>query len=66
MKSPTGTVPVPAEQASSDAGDACGPASDKRRTAAAERWLEENREALESSNDYVDRMGLPLARYRRY
>lgn len=27
-------------------------------------WLEENREALDSSNAYVEKHGLPLARYR--
>ena len=30
------------------------------------RWLEENREALASSNAYVEAHGLPLARYRPY
>jgi antitoxin CcdA len=29
-------------------------------------WLEENREALESSNAFVERHGLPLAKYRRF
>jgi antitoxin CcdA len=29
-----------------------------------EKWLEENMEALESSNEYVRKHGLPLARYR--
>ena len=32
----------------------------------AQRWLEENRAALESSNQYVERHGLPLARYRQF
>lgn len=32
----------------------------------AEHWLKENREALESSNAYIDRHGLPLARYRTF
>lgn len=31
-----------------------------------ERWLAENRAALESSNDYVQQHGLPLARYRNF
>lgn len=31
-----------------------------------ELWLEENREALQSSNDYVERNGLPLAKYRQF
>jgi antitoxin CcdA len=30
------------------------------------KWLEENREALESSNAYVEKHGLPLARYRLF
>ena len=29
-------------------------------------WTEENREALESSNAYVEAHGLPLARYRNF
>jgi len=32
----------------------------------AKRWLEENREAIESSNAYVEKHGLPLARYRLF
>lgn len=32
----------------------------------AARWLEENRDALESSNAYVEKHGLPLARYRQF
>jgi len=32
----------------------------------AELWLAENREALESSNAYVEESGLPLARYRKF
>ncbi len=31
-----------------------------------ERWLEENRAALQSSNAYVEAHGLPLARHRPY
>ena len=30
------------------------------------RWLQENREALESSNAWVDKNGLPLAKYRQF
>ena len=30
------------------------------------RWLEENREAIESSNEYVRLNGLPLAKYRMF
>lgn len=32
----------------------------------AERWLEENREAIESTNAWVEKHGLPLARYRMF
>ena len=32
----------------------------------AERWLEENRHALESSNRFVEKSGLPLARHRQF
>ena len=31
-----------------------------------ERWLEENREAIDYWNRYVDEHGLPLARYRQF
>jgi antitoxin CcdA len=30
------------------------------------RWAQENKPAIESSNRYVERQGLPLARYRRF
>jgi antitoxin CcdA len=30
------------------------------------RWLKENKAAIESSNAYVERHGLPLARHRRF
>jgi len=29
-------------------------------------WLEKNRSALDSSNQYVERHGLPLAEYRKF
>jgi antitoxin CcdA len=32
----------------------------------AELWLEENREAVESSNAYVEKRGLPLEKYRMF
>ena len=32
----------------------------------AERWIEDNSEAIESSNAYVEKYGLPLARYRQF
>lgn len=34
--------------------------------ALAERWREENAEAMASSNAYVERHGLPLARFRQF
>jgi antitoxin CcdA len=36
--------------------------ADKR----AEVWLKENMEAIESSNAYIEKNGLPLARYRMF
>lgn len=32
----------------------------------AEIWQRENLEALQSSNDYVERNGLPLGKYRQF
>ena len=31
-----------------------------------EQWLAENAEAIASSNEWVERNGLPLARYRQF
>ncbi|MCA1652969.1 MAG: type II toxin-antitoxin system CcdA family antitoxin [Sphingomicrobium sp.] len=36
------------------------------RKARGERWLEENRAALDSYNAYVEANGLPLAKYRLF
>jgi len=36
-----------------------------RKRKAAE-WLEENRAALQSSNEWVEKNGLPLAQYRQF
>jgi antitoxin CcdA len=36
----------------------------RQRKAAA--WLEENRAALQSSNEWVEKNGLPLAQYRQF
>jgi antitoxin CcdA len=33
---------------------------------AAKRWITENAEAIRSSNDYVEKHGLPLAKYRMF
>jgi antitoxin CcdA len=32
----------------------------------AELWLSENKAAIESSNEYVEKHGLPLARHRQF
>lgn len=32
----------------------------------AEIWLKENREAIQSSNDYVEKHGLPLEQFRMF
>jgi antitoxin CcdA len=34
--------------------------------ARAAQWLVENKPAIDSSNGYVDRHGLPLSRYRQF
>lgn len=31
-----------------------------------EQWLEENREAIDSYNAYIERNGVPLAKYRQF
>lgn len=36
------------------------------KQARAERWLEENREALDSYNAWVEKNGLPLEKYRLF
>jgi antitoxin CcdA len=32
----------------------------------AKQWLHENKAALDSSNEYVEKHGLPLAKYRQF
>ena len=44
-----------------EAGTAKAIAAEKTR-----RWQEENKEAIESSNEYVRRNGLPLAKHRPF
>ncbi|ESX49481.1 hypothetical protein X760_32500 [Mesorhizobium sp. LSHC422A00] len=44
-----------------EAGIAKAIAAEKTR-----RWQEENREAIESSNEYVRKNGLPLAKHRPF
>ena len=41
-------------------------AEDGIRRATAARWRAENAEAIRQSNDYVEKHGLPLARYRMF
>lgn len=36
------------------------------RHAVREAWIEENREAIEASNAWVEKHGLPLAKYRQF
>lgn len=36
------------------------------RKALAEKWLEDNAEAIKSVNDWVDKNGLPLEKYRMF
>ena len=36
------------------------------KTARGEAWLKENRAALQSSNEWVEAKGLPLAKYRMF
>lgn len=36
------------------------------RAALGEQWKRDNREALEWSNDYVEKHGLPLEKYRLF
>ena len=36
------------------------------RTTRSQRWLEDNRAAIESSNAWVEKHGLPLSKYRPY
>jgi antitoxin CcdA len=36
------------------------------RTERRSRWIEENRAAMEASNDYVRQHGLPLAKHRMF
>ena len=40
--------------------------ADKVRHERGEEWKRENRAAIESSNEYVRKNGLPLARYRMF
>ncbi len=40
--------------------------SEQVKKARRDEWLDQNKEALEWSNDYVEKHGLPLAKYRMF
>jgi antitoxin CcdA len=46
--------------------DIAGRSQDQVRDLVREAWIEENREAIEASNAWVERHGLPLAKYRQF
>jgi antitoxin CcdA len=52
------------EVASSEASNAGAPDVEFRERA--EAWRAENRDALDSSNAYVDMYGLPLAKHQKF
>ncbi len=43
-----------------------GRSEDQVRRAVREAWIAENREAIEASNAWVEKHGLPLAKYRQF
>jgi antitoxin CcdA len=43
-----------------------GRSEDEVRRAVREAWIEENREAIQASNAWVEKHGLPLAKYRQF
>ena len=46
--------------------DIAGRSEDQLRHAVREAWIEENREAIAASNAWVEKHGLPLAKYRQF
>jgi antitoxin CcdA len=40
--------------------------AEKVKKSRREKWLSENKDALDWSNDYVEKHGLPLARFRMF
>ncbi len=46
--------------------DMAGKTEAEIRTAVNEAWIEENREAIEGWNAWVEKNGLPLERYRTF
>ncbi|HEX8624407.1 MAG TPA: type II toxin-antitoxin system CcdA family antitoxin [Allosphingosinicella sp.] len=43
-----------------------GRSEDEIRHAVREAWIEENRAAIEASNAWVEKHGLPLEKYRQF
>jgi antitoxin CcdA len=46
--------------------DIAGRSEEQVRRAVREAWIDENREAIEASNAWVEKHGLPLAKYRQF
>ena len=46
--------------------DIAGRSEAQVRHAVREAWIEENRAAIEASNAWVEKHGLPLAKYRQF
>jgi antitoxin CcdA len=46
--------------------DIAGRSEGEVRNAVRKAWIEENREAIEASNTWVEKHGLPLAKYRQF
>lgn len=45
---------------------AVGRSEEDLRRAVRDAWIEENRAAIEASNAWVEKHGLPLAKYRQF
>jgi antitoxin CcdA len=46
--------------------DVTGRSGEEVRNAVRAAWIEENRDAIEASNAWVEKHGLPLAKYRQF
>jgi antitoxin CcdA len=46
--------------------EVAGRSEDEVRHAVREAWIEENRAAMEASNAWVEKHGLPLEKYRQF
>jgi post-segregation antitoxin (ccd killing protein) len=42
------------------------PSDERRLSPEAQKWYEENKEAVDSWNAYIAKYGLPLAEYRQF